>query len=306
MKGKILELVKKSKKFRIGAATITLAAVLGTIGAFQAVQVSNMPVYTADPITEVTIEEEETPLAPTTTSKTSKKTSTETKTISSKSKRTYTKNLGTTTKTSTKTTNSTTKSVKKQTTVKKNVKEYYYKNKRYKKVKTTTTTTIKTTTTPKKQAGMYEIDIDKIAPKAEASVRSAYESLGFKVYIDSSVNYSGYFNAKTRSITLKKEDNTIYHELGHFVAFVSGNTDVSASFDNVYKKEKSKYIGSNKAYVIQSNREYFAESYKDYILTSSQLKGARPQTYTSVKDAVAKITTSQVKKLKLVYGAVWK
>ena len=103
MKGKILELVKKSRKFRIGAMTVTLAAVIGTIGIFQAVQVPELPVYTADPITEVTIVEEETPLAATTTTKTSKKTSTKTKTLSKKSTKSYTKNLGTTTKKSTKT-----------------------------------------------------------------------------------------------------------------------------------------------------------------------------------------------------------
>lgn len=306
MKGKILELVKNSKKFRIGAMTVALATVIGTIGVFQAVQVPDLPVYTADPITEVTIVEEETPLAAKTTTKTSKKTSTKTKKLSKKSKKSYTKNLGTTTKKSTKTSKSSSATIKKQTTVKTNVKEYYYKNKKYKKVKTTKTTTVKTTTTPVAKKGKYEVAIDKIAPKMDASVRNAFTTLGFKVYVDSSVNYSGYFDAKSRTITLKKEDETVYHELGHFLAFISGNTDTSSSFKAVYNAEKNKYTGSNKSYVIQSSSEYFAESVKDYTLNASALKNTRPQTYSAVQEAMKKVTTAQINKLKLVYGSVWK
>ena len=287
--------------------TVALAAVIGSVGIFQAVQVPDLPVYTADPITEVvTIEEEETPLASTTKTTKSTKTSTKKQTLKTKSKKTYTKNLGTTSKTTTKTTKSSTKTVKKQTTVKTNVKEYYYKNKKYKNVKTTKTTTVKTTTTTVTKKAKYEVDINKIAPKMDAAVRNAYKTLGFKVYIDSSVNYSGYFDAKARTITLKKEDDTIYHELGHFLAFISGNTDTSSSFKTIYNKEKSKYTGTNKAYVIQNSSEYFAESVKDYTLTASSLKEARPQTYSAVQKALKKVTSAQLKKLQIVYAAVWK
>lgn len=31
-------------------------------------------------------------------------------------------------------------------------------------------------------------------------------------------------------ITLKQADETVYHELGHFLAFVAGNIDTSAAF----------------------------------------------------------------------------
>lgn len=317
MKGKFIDVLKRSKKFRAGVVAAAVAVVIGSVGVYEIAQVPEMPVYTADPIVEVTIEEEEVPLAAksTTTTKTSKKTSTKKKTLKKKSVKTYCKNLPTTSKTTSKTSKSKTKTVKKQTTVKTSVKENYYKNKKYKNVTTTTVTTVKTTTTPvtkkttstnKAAVAKYEVKVEKIAPKMNANVLQAFNTLGFKVYIDGSVNYSGYFDAKNRAITLKEEDDTIYHELGHFLAFVSGNTDTTASFKNIYSAEKGKYAGVNKAYVIQSSSEYFAESVRDYILTPSSLKSARPQTYAAVTNAFGKVTTAQVNKLRIVYAAVWK
>lgn len=318
MKGKFIDVLKKSKKFRAGAVAAAVAVVIGSVGVYEIAQVPELPAYTADPIVEVTIEEEEVPLAAksTTTTKTSTKKSTKKTTLKKKSTKTYCKNLPTTSKTTTKTSKSSTKTVKKQTTVKTSVKENYYKNKKYKNVTTTTVTTVKTTTTPvtKKTTSAsttttvakYEVNVEKIAPKMNANVLQAFNTLGFKVYIDGSVNYSGYFDAKNRAITLKAEDDTIYHELGHFLAFISGNTDTTANFKNIYSAEKNKYTGTNKAYVIQSSSEYFAESVRDYILTPSSLKSARPKTYAAVTDALGKVTTAQVNKLRLVYAAVWK
>lgn len=318
MKGKFIDVLKRSKKLRAGVVAAAVAVVIGSVGVYEIAQVPQMPVYTADPIVEVTIEEEEVPLAAksTTTTKTSKKTSTKKKTLKKKSTRTYCKNLPTTSKTTTKTSKSKTKTVKKQTTIKTSVKEKYYKNKKYKNVTTTTVTTVKTTTTPVTKTttstttaaavAKYEVNVEKIAPKMNANVLQAFNTLGFKVYIDGSVNYSGYFDAKNRAITLKEEDDTIYHELGHFLAFISGNTDTTASFKNIYSAEKGKYTGVNKAYVIQTSSEYFAESVRDYILTPSSLQSARPQTYAAVTEAFGKVTTAQVNKLRIVYAAVWK
>lgn len=317
MKGKFIDVLKRSKKLRAGIVAAAVAVVIGSVGVYEIAQVPEMPVYTADPIMEVTIEEEEVPLAAksTTTTKTSTKKSTKKKTLTKKSTRTYCKNLPTTSKTTSKTSKSNTKTVKKQTTVKTSIKENYYKNKKYKNVTTTTVTTVKTTTTPvtKKTTttntaavAKYEVNVEKIAPKMNANVLQAFNTLGFKVYIDGSVNYSGYFDAKNRAITLKAEDDTIYHELGHFLAFISGNADVTASFKNIYSAEKGKYTGVNKAYVIQTSSEYFAESVRDYILTPSSLKSARPKTYAAVADAFGKVTTAQVNKLRIVYAAVWK
>lgn len=304
MKGKFLELVKKSSKLKISVVA-AIAVVIGCIGIYEYSQVPELPIYTADPVIAVTIEEEEVPLASksTTTTKTSKSVSTKTETLSKKSTKTYTKSLGTTTKTTTKTTKNTAKTVKTQTTVKTTQIENYYKNKKYKKVTTTKLTTVKTTTTTANT--IYEVSIDKIAPKMNVKIRNAFTTLGFKVYIDNSVNYAGYFDAKNRAITLKAEDDTIYHELGHFLAFVSGNTDTTSSFKSIYNAEKSKYKGTNKSYVIQNSSEYFAESVKEYVLSGASLKNSRPKTYAAITSAINKVTTTQVNKVKMVYAVCW-
>ena len=62
----------------------------------------------------------------------------------------------------------------------------------------------------------------KMAPKANATVLSAFDELGFKIKYDPTVDYGGRFNAHERTITLRfVGDDTIYHEMGHFLAFVA-------------------------------------------------------------------------------------
>lgn len=80
-------------------------------------------------------------------------------------------------------------------------------------------------------------NIASIAPKMDSRVLKAYKKLGFTVTIDPSVNYGGCFNAHSRSIILRFEDETIYHELGHFLAFVAGNVDRTSDFAAVYNSE---------------------------------------------------------------------
>ena len=71
--------------------------------------------------------------------------------------------------------------------------------------------------------------------------------------INPSVSYSGYYDTRNRKITLRKLDDTIYHELGHFVAFISGNTDQTAEFKAIYSQEKALYTAYNKSYVTQKS-----------------------------------------------------
>lgn len=144
------------------------------------------------------------------------------------------------------------------------------------------------------------------APRMDSRVLSAFDKLGFKMNVDSTVSYAGYFDAKTRRIILRKEDQTVYHELGHFLAFVTGNIDKSASFNSVYAQEMSKYTGANKAYATQNSSEYFAESVKDYMLNAAELRSSRPQTYAAVEDALNKLTDAQIAKVQKIYGPVWK
>ena len=96
------------------------------------------------------------------------------------------------------------------------------------------------------------------------------------------------------------------HELGHFVAFISGNTDQTAEFKAIFAQEKTLYTAFNKAYVTQNSAEYFAESFKDYTLNNSKLKSTRPKTYAAIKSALSKLTSAQIAKIQKIYGPLWK
>ena len=43
----------------------------------------------------------------------------------------------------------------------------------------------------------YEVSVTKVAPKADTRVISAFQTLGFKVYVDASVSYAGYLDRKS-------------------------------------------------------------------------------------------------------------
>lgn len=313
-----------NKKIVGGIAAAALAVVIGGVSLWQGY--SNVPELPQiqDPIMEVTLEKEETPLAakPKTTTKTSTKTTKKNVKMKTAAKKTYSKSLPTTTKTSTKTSKNSKETIKTQTTTKTAVTEKYTKKSKIKVVTTKVTTTVKTTTTPiaskstsaatttaaktTAKKAKYEITPSSLAPKMDKRVLSAYEKMGFKAYVDSSVSYAGYFNAKDRSITMREESDNMYHELGHFLAFISGNTDQTSAFKAIYSQEMSKYTGYNKAYVTQNNAEYFAESTKDYILNGAALKASRPNTYAAIESALSKVTDAQINKLMKLYASVWK
>lgn len=171
---------------------------------------------------------------------------------------------------------------------------------------TATTTATKATTAGTASAAQNgEIAITQIAPLVSGNVTSAFQKLGFKIVINSGVSYSGLCDARTRTVTLKRADNTVYHELGHFVAFVAGNIDTSSAFQSIYNREKSLYTDYNKSYVLSSSSEYFAESYKNYILNPTQLKNSRPETYAAIENALSKVTDAQASRILSVYGALW-
>ena len=122
------------------------------------------------------------------------------------------------------------------------------KNSKVKTVTTTVETTVKTTTTnkPKKSSSevsasantvtantaasaaqstssdemqvVSNVTVRSMAPRADANVLNAFENLEFKIEINPTSSYSGYFSVKAHNIILKKSSgDTIYHELGHFV-----------------------------------------------------------------------------------------
>lgn len=142
--------------------------------------------------------------------------------------------------------------------------------------------------------------------KVGSSIANAFDTLDFKIYIDPSVNYSGYYSTKDQSITLRKNDNVLYHELGHFVSFISGCSCSSAEFKDIYNKEKSKYTKYNKAYVCHSADEFYAECYYLYLFDKSWLKKQLPQTYQYIEKSLAKITPDRINRIYKTYSVIWK
>ncbi|MDD7219014.1 MAG: hypothetical protein SO401_07055 [Blautia sp.] len=317
MKRKISELFKSHKVVSVISA-LTLVLVVGSVSTLQqGGQVSELPVYT-DPEMETAIEEEETPLAskPEVKTKTSQTKSTKKVTMKKAATKSYTKKLPSTSQTSKKTSSTANATITTSTTVVKDVTEKYTKKSKVKLVTTVTTTKVTTTTVAKQEQGVEAAasadtgksvsDISRLAPKEDADVLKAFKTLGFSVEIDPSVSYSGYFNARERMITLKKADDTIYHELGHFAAFVAGNVDKSSDFVSVYNQEKSLYTAFNKAYVTQNSQEYFAESAKEFVLNAAALKASRPKTYAFVKSSFEKITDQRIMTVQKLYSPIWK
>lgn len=309
------------------AAAVILA---GGFNVWQSSQVPEFPDYT-DPVMETTITDDDTPLAskPKVTTRTTSNTKTTRKNVKLKkaATKTYTKKLPTTQKktTTTKKTNSNT-TVKTLKTVKTATTQKYTKKSKTAVQTQKVTTTVQTTTTVQaaastgskatavstKTAKSIKMDskrtvsnVASIAPKMDSRVLNAYKKLGFTVTVDPSVNYGGYFNARSRSITLRYADDSIYHELGHFLAFIAGSVDKSSAFTAVYNSEKSKYTGINRSYATQNSSEYFADSVRDYILNPSTIKSQRPQTYAAITQALNKVTDGRIRKILTVYGPFW-
>lgn len=290
-------------------------------------QVPELPNYT-DPVVEQTIEDDDTPLAsqPKVTTKTTKRSKTTKKNIKLKAAatKTYTKKLPTTKKTTNKTTkkNQTT-TIKTTTTVQTDTSRKYTKKSKNVVQTQKVTTTVQTTTTVVAAASTtvnattagsttakkekYTVsNVAFIAPQMDSRVLNAFTKMGFTVIVDPSVSYAGYFDGRSRTITLKVEDDTIYHELGHYLAFIAGNVDKNAAFASVYNSEKSKFTGVRKAYATQNASEYFAESVLEYTENPSVLKAQRPQTYEAITNALSKVTDAQVNKIMNVYKVIWK
>lgn len=320
-----------TKKKKAVAGCLAAAVILaGGFNVWQSSQVPEFPNYT-DPVMETTITDDDTPLAskPKVTTKTTSNTKTTKKNVKLKkaATKTYTKKLPTTQKktTTTKKTNSNT-TVKTLKTVRTATTQKYTKKSKTAVRTQKVTTTVQTTTTVQaaastgskatavsaktvdsiKMDSKYTVsNVASIAPKMDSRVLNAYKKLGFTVTVDPSVNYGGYFNARSRSITLRFEDDAIYHELGHFLAFIAGNVDRSSAFTAVYNSEKSKYTGINRSYATQNSSEYFADSVRDYILNPSTIKSQRPQTYAAITEALNKVTDERIQKILTVYGPFW-
>ena len=319
MKKKSIKEFFRQKKVAAGCVAAAVIIAAGSFGiSWQSQDAVVFPSYT-DPVLETSLTGDDTPLASkpkvTTKRKTSTKTTSKKVRMRTASRKSYTKRLPTKQKSSTKTkkqNKSTT--VKTQTVVKTATTEKYTRRSKQKVVTQKVTTTVTTTTTvaastqaatgtaSTSSASKYTVsNIASVAPKMDSRVLNAFTKLGFTVKVDSSVSYSGHFDARTRTITMKQMDDTIYHELGHFLAFMAGNMDTGSKFASVYSSEKGMVTGYNKAYVTQNASEYFAESVKDYMLNPGSLKAQRPNTYKAIEKALSMVTEQQIELYKGFY-----
>ena len=309
---KMKETLRQISK-KAGALVLATAIVLGG-GTYVYNQQNPVPelVTYIDEDSVVQIQEDETPLASPQVTKSTKTTkSTKKIPLKSASSRTYTQKGKTTTKKKTTKIKSAKKTVTTETVTVTSITNNYKKGSKI----NTQVTTVKTTVTKTTVTNTAEpvttpvtngtVAVTQIAPAADKRVLNAFQKLGFQVIIQSGVPYSGLCDAETRTITLKQADETVYHELGHFLAFVAGNIDTSAAFQQIFQNEKSKYTAYDKGYVLQNSAEYFAQSFRDYTENPAALKASRPQTYAAIQQALSRVTDAQVANLLRVYRAVW-
>lgn len=313
---KMKETLRQISK-KAGALVLATAIVLGG-GTYVYNQQNPVPelVTYVDEDGVVQIQEDETPLASPKVTKSTKTTkSTKKITLKSAASRTYTQTEKPTTKKKVTKTKSAKETVTTETVTVTTVTNSYKKgskiNTQVTTVKTTVTkTTVSNTATPTSTqltptVTNGTVAVTQIAPAADKRVLNAFQKLGFQVVIKSDVPYSGLFDAQKASITLKQADATVYHELGHFLAFIAGNVDRSSAFQQIFQNEKSKYTAYDKGYVLQNSEEYFAQSFRDYTENPAALKASRPQTYAAIQQALSRVTDAQVANLLRVYGAVW-
>ena len=309
---KMKETLRQISK-KAGALVLATAIVLGG-GTYVYNQQNPVPelVTYIDEDSVVQIQEDETPLASPKVTKSTKTTkSTKKISLKSASSRTYARKGKTTTKKKTTKIKSAKKTVTTETVTVTSITNNYKKGSKINTQVTTVKTTVTKTTVTNTAAPVTTpvtngtVAVTQIAPAADKRVLNAFQKLGFQVVIQSNVPYSGLCDAETRTITLKQADETVYHELGHFLAFVAGNIDTSAAFQQIFQNEKSKYTAYDKGYVLQNSAEYFAQSFRDYTENPAALKASRPQTYAAIQQALSRVTDAQVANVLRIYGARW-
>jgi hypothetical protein len=324
MKEKRIRDLFKTGATKTGAVLLATALVFGS-SMWAGNQTESIPELTKfidniDTGELVDIEPDQTPEGNTkVTTKTKTTKSTKKVKLKKKATKTYSKKSAakTTTKTTKKTTSAATTTTKVDTTTQmtSSFKKGSNINTQVTTKKVVTTTTVVTAAKTTAQvsaakaatatAGKTTIALSNAAPKLDSNVASAFTALNFKIIVDPSVSYSGLCDTTTQTITLRTLDDTVYHELGHFLAFMAGNADKNAQFQSVFAQEQSKYTEFNKAYVLQNASEYFAESYKNYVQNKDALKASRPLTYAAIESALSMVTEAQVAKYKLMFASTW-
>lgn len=152
-------------------------------------------------------------------------------------------------------------------------------------------------------SGVY--DISTLAPLANNNIINAFKELNMICKIDPTCPCTGVFSSTTGTLTIKYYGNHIYHELGHFLFWASGNLDTTQDANTIYQKEKSNVTSINKTYTNSTVNEYFAEAYRAYLLENDTLKNTRPKTYAYIEEALNAVTDTQIEYIKNIYSVIW-
>ena len=135
-----------------------------------------------------------------------------------------------------------------------------------------------------------EVSVSKIANRTQLNVKNALKALGFSIVVDPQSSNS--CDGTIRAIILSENsDSYVYHELGHFLAYVSENADKSSDFISIYNTEKGKYTGAQNR--VANVSEYFAQSYEEYTkstATANALRRERPLTYNYIKNCISNLS----------------
>lgn len=99
---------------------------------------------------------------------------------------------------------------------------------------------------------------------------------GFIFGFTDNLDVGGQIDYNNKIISIKV-NNTVLHEVGHYVDYKCGRISDTEEFRKVFDSEK--YNIHETEYNISSNREYFAESFKNYILYENKVKHRTPKTY---------------------------
>lgn len=142
--------------------------------------------------------------------------------------------------------------------------------------------------------------------KADSRVVDAFTELGFKVKYDKNLGYAGVFSVASHAVFLKSKNSTnALHEVGHFVSRLQKGADETSEFVKIYKAEKKKYNGTQKAYITKNSKEYFAQSFAEYTENPTKLQKSRPKTYAYVKKQVDSIDQKDIDDMYAAYGWAW-
>ncbi|MDO4556963.1 MAG: hypothetical protein Q4B70_17770 [Lachnospiraceae bacterium] len=98
--------------------------------------------------------------------------------------------------------------------------------------------------------------------------------------------------------------DTLLHEVGHFVNFLTLGTVNSTEFKSIYNSEKdaAKKFYRIPSYTTGAIGEYYAESFRMYYTDNAKLKSKCPKTYNFMVKTINSIDNNTIQHTKDVYG----